>query len=50
VEANSYFLGMNEAQLVSLAIFAVTVPLLVYKASFVRNPARPPQREARQTS
>ena len=36
IEANTYF-GLNEAQIVCLAILIVTVPLLVYKASLVRR-------------
>lgn len=45
VETNSYFLGLNEAQLVSLAVIMITIPLLSYKASFVsRRAARPPSR------
>ncbi|MFQ6028133.1 MAG: prolipoprotein diacylglyceryl transferase [Dehalococcoidia bacterium] len=48
VEQNMYIYGwLNEAQLVSLAVILVTIPLLVYKASFVRSV---PRREARQTS
>ena len=34
-EYNSYFLGLNEAQIVALAVVMVTVPLLVYKAQWV---------------
>ncbi len=34
-EYNSYFLGLNEAQIVALAVVIVTVPLLVYKAQWV---------------
>jgi phosphatidylglycerol:prolipoprotein diacylglycerol transferase len=44
-EFNSYFLELNEAQIVALAVVIVTVPLLVYKAQLVR-PA--PRREGRQ--
>ncbi|MBM3942160.1 MAG: prolipoprotein diacylglyceryl transferase [SAR202 cluster bacterium] len=35
-EVNEYFLGLNEAQLVALAVVIVTIPLLVYKAQLVR--------------
>lgn len=42
VETNEYFLGLNEAQLVALAVILVTVPLLVYKAQFVRGATRRP--------
>ncbi len=39
VEQNTYFGGvLNEAQLVSLAVIVIAVPLLVYKAQFVRAP------------
>ena len=38
-EQNTYIFGFNEAQLVALAIMAVTVPLLIYKARLVRRPA-----------
>ena len=38
-EENTYIFGFNEAQLVALAIMAVTVPLLIYKARLVRRPA-----------
>ena len=41
-EFNSYFLGLNEAQIVALLVIIVTVPLLVYKAQLVR-PTRAPQ-------
>jgi phosphatidylglycerol:prolipoprotein diacylglycerol transferase len=34
-EYNSYFLGLNEAQIVALAVVIVAVPLLVYKAQWV---------------
>ena len=37
-EQNTYIFGFNEAQLVALAIMAVTVPLLIYKARLVRRP------------
>ena len=39
VERNTYFLGLNEAQLVSLAVVLITIPLLSYKASFVSRRA-----------
>ena len=42
-EFNSYFLGLNEAQIVALLVVIVTVPLLVYKAQWVgRRPGREP--------
>lgn len=42
VEENTYFGGaLNEAQIVSLIVVLITVPLLVYKAQFVRGPSRP---------
>jgi phosphatidylglycerol---prolipoprotein diacylglyceryl transferase len=44
-EFNTYFLGLNEAQIVALIVIIVTVPLLVYKAQLVR-PA--PRRESQQ--
>ena len=34
-ESVTYFLGLNEAQIVALVVVAVTVPLLVYKAQIV---------------
>jgi hypothetical protein len=34
-EFNSYFLGLNEAQIIALAVVIVTIPLLVYKAQWV---------------
>ncbi|MDA0734441.1 MAG: prolipoprotein diacylglyceryl transferase [Chloroflexi bacterium] len=34
-EFNSYFLGLNEAQIVALLVVMVTIPLLVYKAQWV---------------
>ncbi|MDE2778576.1 MAG: prolipoprotein diacylglyceryl transferase [Chloroflexota bacterium] len=50
VEANTYFGGaLNEAQIVSLIVVLITVPLLVYKAQFVRAPRRraaAPRRQA----
>ena len=39
-EQNTYIFGFNEAQLVALAIMAVTVPLLIYRARLARRPAR----------
>jgi len=36
VEDNIYALGLNEAQIVCLVIMLVAIPLLVYKAQFVR--------------
>lgn len=39
VERNTYFLGLNEAQLVSLLVVLITIPLLSYKASFVSRRA-----------
>ncbi|MCH8744959.1 MAG: prolipoprotein diacylglyceryl transferase [Chloroflexi bacterium] len=36
-EFNTYFLGLNEAQLVALLVVIVVVPLLVYKAQFVSS-------------
>ena len=36
VEDNIYVLGLNEAQIVCLVIMLVAIPLLVYKAQFVR--------------
>jgi phosphatidylglycerol:prolipoprotein diacylglycerol transferase len=44
-ESNEYFLGLNEAQIVSLLVMVVTIPLLVYRAQFVR--AAPPRTTAR---
>ena len=50
-EFNEYFFGLNEAQLVALAVVIVAVPLLVYKAQFVRVAPRrrvqQPQGDAR---
>jgi phosphatidylglycerol:prolipoprotein diacylglycerol transferase len=34
-EFNSYFLGLNEAQIIALAVVVITIPLLVYKAQWV---------------
>lgn len=39
VEANTYAMGLNEAQIVSLVIMLVAIPLLVYKARIIRPPA-----------
>ena len=36
-EFNTYFLGLNEAQIIALAVIIVTIPLLVYKAQWVAN-------------
>jgi phosphatidylglycerol:prolipoprotein diacylglycerol transferase len=44
-EFNEYFLGLNEAQIVSLVVMVATIPLLVYKAQFVR--AAPPRAASR---
>ena len=48
-EFNEYFAGLNEAQLISLVVMAVTIPLLVYKAKLVQTvPQRAvPRRRAR---
>ena len=41
VEQNTYFGGaLNEAQIVSLIVILIAVPLLVYRAQFVRAPSR----------
>ena len=40
VEDNTYAMGLNEAQIVSLVIMLVAIPLLVYKAQFVRPQTR----------
>jgi phosphatidylglycerol:prolipoprotein diacylglycerol transferase len=37
-EFNTYFLGLNEAQIIALAVVIVTIPLLVYKAQWVADP------------
>ena len=37
-EFNTYFLGLNEAQIIALAVVIVTIPLLVYKAQWVAKP------------
>jgi phosphatidylglycerol---prolipoprotein diacylglyceryl transferase len=54
-EFNSYFLGLNEAQIVSLVVIMVTIPLLVYKAQLLparrgtrQRPAGSQQRESQQ--
>jgi prolipoprotein diacylglyceryltransferase len=44
-EFNEYFLGLNEAQIAALVVMVVAIPLLVYKAQFVR--AAPPRATAR---
>ena len=36
VEANTYFLGLSEAQIVSLIVMVIAIPWLVYKAQLVR--------------
>jgi phosphatidylglycerol:prolipoprotein diacylglycerol transferase len=36
-EFNTYFLGLNEAQIIALAVVIVTIPLLVYKAQWVSS-------------
>ena len=42
VEVNTYFSGaLNEAQIVALVVIVIAVPLLVYKAQFVRVAQRP---------
>jgi phosphatidylglycerol:prolipoprotein diacylglycerol transferase len=38
-EVNTYFLGLNNAQLLALLVVFVTIPLLVYKAQLVRPAA-----------
>lgn len=40
-EFNTYFGGLNEAQIVALIVIVITVPLLVWKAQIVRGDARP---------
>ena len=35
VEANNYWI-FNEAQIIALAVVAITVPLLVYKAQIIQ--------------
>ena len=39
-EFNTYFGGLNEAQIVALIVIVITVPLLVWKAQIVRGDAR----------
>ena len=40
VEQNTYFGGvLNEAQVVALVVILITVPILIYKAQFVRLPS-----------
>ena len=43
VEANTYFGGLNEAQIVALIVVIITVPLLVWKAQIVRGDAPTPR-------
>ena len=38
VEQNTYFGGLNEAQIVALIVIVITVPLLIWKAQVVRPP------------
>ena len=45
-EYNTYFGGLNEAQIVALIVIIITVPLLVWKAQIVRSDARPRTRAA----
>ena len=40
VESNTYFGGLNEAQIVALIVIIITVPLLVWKAQVVRGDGR----------
>ena len=35
---NEYLGGLNEAQIIALVVIVITIPLLVYKAQFVRPP------------
>ena len=37
-----WFLGLNQAQLIAIVVLAVTVPLLVYRAQFVKERAPQP--------
>ncbi len=46
-EYNTYFSGLNEAQLVALIVIIITVPLLVWKAQIVRSDANPQTRPAK---
>jgi phosphatidylglycerol:prolipoprotein diacylglycerol transferase len=39
VETNTYAMGLNEAQIVSLLIMLIAIPVLVYKAQIVRPQA-----------
>ena len=39
-EYNTYFGGLNEAQIVALIVIIITVPLLVWKAQIVQSDAR----------
>ena len=41
VEFNEYFGVLNQAQIIALLVILVTVPLLLYKAQFVKAPAQP---------
>ena len=43
LESNTYFGGLNEAQIVALIVVIITVPLLVWKAQIVRGDARTPR-------
>lgn len=43
-EDKAYFLGLQEAQFIALGVMLITIPLLVYKAQFVRAV---PRREVR---
>ena len=50
VESNTYFGGaLNEAQIVSLVVILIAVPLLVYKAQLVRPSRRNTQSPQRRT-
>ena len=46
-EYNTYFGGLNEAQIVALIVIIITVPLLVWKAQIVRSNASQRARPAR---
>jgi phosphatidylglycerol:prolipoprotein diacylglycerol transferase len=49
-EFNTYFGGLNEAQIVALIVIVVTVPLLVYKAQLVQGaPSQAAGRASRRT-
>lgn len=43
LESNTYFGGLNEAQIVALIVVIITVPLLVWKAQIVRGDAPTPR-------